>query len=304
MVLCSAQVGFHDNANWDVAARLFVLLEDPVASDNRTVAVGELGRTSIVILNDDKFPYGRDPAEIDSATGKVRHSEITVLWAFVMHLYRHFSHDTHMGLLYKTYPAVHWIICQLLMLLALNNAVDKENTITEFQYRTVIYILAAVYMTSLTLQTVASWSFFALRLGGKARKHLREAVLTTMIHLTETSCSRFGPGQLLGVASEEVECTVLVCWRQLFGLWEQFVYVLALTSLASYLVAGTPALYFIPLFLLLGDAIVFYLRAPRQVELSEVCPVPAPPNILMLSCVIMFVRRISVQSMNGKIWWD
>ena len=276
VVACrSMQVVFHHNDHWDVAARLFVLLEAPVASDGRPVAVGELGRTSIVILNDDKFPNGKDPAAIDPETGQIQHNEITVLWAFVMHLYRHFSHDAHMGLIYKLYPAVHWIMCQLLMLLALNNAVEVKDTITTFKYRGVIYILAGVYMASLTAQTIASWRFLALRLGGKARKHLREAVLATMIHLTEKSCATFGPGQLLGVASEEVEGTVQVCWRQLFVLWEQIVYVIALCALAAYLVAETPALYSIPVFLLVGDAAVFYSRSRVQVELSEVldlCP--------------------------------
>jgi len=276
MTLCDVQVIFRANSNWDVAARLFVTLESPVADDGRDVAVGELGTTSIVILNVDKFPNGKDPAEVNPETGKPRHNEVAILWAFVMHLYRYFSHDAHMGLIYRMYPAVHWIMSQLLMLLALNNAVDIKDNITAFEYRSVMYALAIIYLTSLTIQTIASWRFLALRLGGQARRHLREAVLATMLHMTEKSGAKFGPGQLLGVAAEEVEITVLVCWRQLFALWEQLIYVVALCALTAFLVASTPTLYCIPFLLLLGDCVVFTSRSSRQVELSEVPPSPSP----------------------------
>jgi len=83
-------------------------------------------------------------------------------------------------LLYHIYPALHWTVGQLMMLLALNVAFATDPS--PYEYRTLMYGLGAAYVLSLAVSTWSSWQLIELRLAGKARMILREAVIGTQCY--------------------------------------------------------------------------------------------------------------------------
>jgi len=98
--------------------------------------------------------------------GEIKHGEVDICWAFFKHLFTNFKTEAHWGCFYKLYPAIHWIVQQLMLFFALNMAFKKQSTITEQEFRTWIYVVGAVYGTSLGLWSLAQQGFVELRLGG------------------------------------------------------------------------------------------------------------------------------------------
>ena len=105
--------------------------------------------------------------------------------------------SAHMGLALHIYPAFHWGVTQLMVLMALNVAfefVNDEDEVSpinpneseqKMKFRTVMYIMSAVYVGSLMIETFAQWELHEQRLGGKARMLLRRAIVGTVLRITE-----------------------------------------------------------------------------------------------------------------------
>ena len=65
---------------------------DSVTSKGWMANVGDLARTTLVVLNDDSFPQGVDPEELDE-DGALKNTGMSVVKAFAQHMYN----DLHSG---------------------------------------------------------------------------------------------------------------------------------------------------------------------------------------------------------------
>lgn len=122
------------NHEWTTESLMYVQLKNPTSC----LALG-LELTTIVILNQDKFPSGIDPnarkvmrkKEMDGyeETGKDTsgviddgedyYSEIRIVYAFFMHNVVLLTNETKWGILYKMWPAFAWLLETFLIYFAI-----------------------------------------------------------------------------------------------------------------------------------------------------------------------------------------
>ena len=149
------------------------------------------------------------------------------------------------AMLYHIYPALHWAVEQLMMLLALNVAFAKPLSV--YEYRTLMYGLGAAYILSLAISTHSSWQLIELRLGGKARMILREEIIGTVMRLTEDEIERNPTGKVVAIAVDTVEQAIRRCWLGVFMLWEKTVFLLVMITYTAYVTTKQPFLILIPI---------------------------------------------------------
>jgi ABC-type multidrug transport system fused ATPase/permease subunit len=230
------------------------------------VGIGDLPKATIVILNDDDFPSAMGPETMEG--DHLKYSEGQIVTAFANHLWQSLSSIGRWGMFFKIYPAIHWVMTQLLMLLSINIAykehvvADKDQT----KFRTVMFSLAGAYLVSLGIWMLASWEFIELRLGGKSRMILKKAIAGTMLQLTEEEQEEFPAGEVIGITTDVVDNCVTKGWTGLFAMWQQLVTLAVLTAYTAYVTRKTPYLLAIPVIQLVVDYLVYWFRSAEQVN--------------------------------------
>ena len=173
-----------DNDEWNLEALELVHLKNPSSN----AQLGDLQTATVCILNEDVFPHDEDDCEDAMAMVK----------AFFLHMYHDLRSDTNLGLFLRVYPALAWVVTQLVLLFALRKAIPNKD-------EQLVAILAGCYVTSTLLWHICMDSFENMKLGGKARMILRRAVVGTLLQLTNAEGEKFTSGKCLAIMSEQVE---------------------------------------------------------------------------------------------------
>jgi len=266
--MTEVDVAIADDESWSLETKQHMLITEVKSHGSRKAGIGDLPKSTIVILNDDAFPMGCDPEE-KNADGDFKYSEGDVIRTFATHIWGELSVPGTMGIIYKMYPAIHWVMTQLLMLLAINIAF-KEHVNDTKMFRTVMFSLGGAYVVSLGLWMLASWEYIELRLGGKSRMLLKKAIAGTMLQLTESEQEEFPTGEIIGITTDVVNSCVGCGWTGLFAMWEFLFTLIVLTAYTAYAVRKTPYLLLIPLVQLIVDYAVYVWRSPEMVAKAMV----------------------------------
>lgn len=102
--------------------------------------------------------------------------------AFLKHMMEYFPSETTWGLLYKCYPCISWLVNSLVILLTINVVIIDGKKGSE--YKLAMFKIAAAFVLNVLLGNIAAERYNELRLGGKAKAHLRTAILNVNIQLT------------------------------------------------------------------------------------------------------------------------
>ena len=108
-----------------------------------------------------------------------------------------------------------------------------------------------------------------LRLGGKSRKLLREQITGTMIELTVQERENYPTGELLSIAHECVDESVVRIWAGMFALFENLFFLVVMSCWTGYLVQKQIYLLAIPFIQMFLDYFVMRYRMDDQAELSN-----------------------------------
>jgi len=258
-------IRIRDDESWSLETKQYVFITKVESKGEVECKIGDLKRGTIVILNDDAFPMGCDPNK-KTEDGELVHGENAIVKAFATHLWQSLHYEGTMGMIYKIYPSLHWVMTQLLMLLSINLAFKDyaadENTAN---FRTIMYSLAGAYVVSLGLWMLASWEYIELRLGGKSKMILKKACVGTMLQLTEEANNEFPPGTVLSVTNAGVDNAIKLCWTGMFGMWDECVSFVVVTAFTAYVIRKTPYLLLIPVVQLACDYVVYYYRSPETI---------------------------------------
>ena len=95
---------------------------------------------------------------------------------------KYFPSETKWGLLYKCYPCISWLINALVILLTINVVINDGQRGRHYHFA--MFQIAAAFVLNVLLGHIAAEQYNALRLGGKAKAHLRTAILNVNLQLT------------------------------------------------------------------------------------------------------------------------
>jgi len=122
----------NNETRWNPESIVLVKLSDCVNG-----VIGELNTASVVVLNDDRFPggasarpqsalrFGLTPAPLSPGLESTDDA-VQVLREFVRHLWYQFPEDSWKGIGYRTYPAVGFVVDQIVMMFALNAILERN----------------------------------------------------------------------------------------------------------------------------------------------------------------------------------
>jgi len=242
------ELSIMDNMEWNCACVQHVTLTNPVPAEN--VQFGELVTTSVVILDDDAFPYGEE----DHA------SNFKVVVAFARQMMVFLWPETWRGMIIMAFPAIVWLTTQLMIDLALNHAFKNDE-------KADIYVMSVMYMVVLVINHMMQIWKDEQRLDGKGRLILRSAAVETSLQLTALSSEIFPAGTVMGIIAEDIAEVLDKCWIGLFKFWGQVVQIIVLIAWTAYITRESPALLLIPLSQFVCNVVVLYFRINEQIRL-------------------------------------
>ena len=157
---------------------------------NESWVRGDVYFATIVTLNQDIFPSNVPKDAPPSKT----------IIGFIKQNYSLLPHATKLGLAYRTYGAVYFIISDIIRLLLLevvfrrpSNAKDSKLpepselfrpiTGTTEYHTAMLWGLACIYIANFALNHFFDRQFLRLKLGGKARNRLRRAVMEIILQV-------------------------------------------------------------------------------------------------------------------------
>jgi len=202
---------------------------------------------TIYILNDDVFPH--DESEKEDA--------VKIVKAFFQHIYHDLTSDTNLALCLRIYPALSWVVNQLVILLTLKVVIPNDDM-------QALAIVVGVFVVNTLIWHINMDMFEDIRLGGKARMILRRAILGTVIQLTTVEAERFPTGTALGILDTQVENCVGVCYLGALNIYASTILLVAMTGLSAYLTRKTPFILPIPFVMLIIDIVILYCRIGGQ----------------------------------------
>lgn len=276
-----------DNTEWSPDEHLEVHLFNP--SEN-LVFVDELTYTTVVILNDDKFPHGLNPNQMKKdkqgvLTDEFEHGQINILFHFLMHNYDLFRTETHKALLLLVYPSVSWSIETFIVwfVISLSTVVgtgpiykaheaqglNKYENI-DMSARALLILLGIIWFVNTLIEQHLNHCLAELRLGGKAKKKLRSAILSMSLELTEKNAENFSSGRVSSIVDAQVSEAVHKGWLAAFHVYMSILKCLMGIAWVVFLVwmSKTYSVLTIPVLIFFVDAVIFILRNQTQAELT------------------------------------
>jgi len=205
--------------------------------------------------------------------------------AFFLHFWHDLHRETIIGMAWRMYPAIQWLVTQIMLMMAINVAVPESN-------KNMLLGLATGYVISVSIWHFSVNAFENLRLGGKSRMILRRALVSTMIQLTNQAAEDYPSGECLSIMAQAVEDATMECWTGIIGLWGSFVQLVVITGLNIYSCRRMPLLIIIPFAMMAIDSLVLWMRVEKQVE--KFAKFEAADNLWKASVIEMVEARSAI----------
>mmetsp|Transcript_29159 Transcript_29159/g.78242 ORF Transcript_29159/g.78242 Transcript_29159/m.78242 type:complete len:446 (-) Transcript_29159:56-1393(-) len=270
-------IPIHDDPYWNTEGIMMVDLWVHKGKAD----VGDIHRTTIVVLNDDKFPMNvEDPT-----------NEYEMVKGFIMHNYHLLHNEVWWCVAYKMVPAITWVCSAVLFKTTLDmlnycvtsSAIDddsehksyaKQNMFSFFNWIEddeagdcvegsikVVWVFAFLYIINHGIAFTVDCSIGDLGLGGKAARALRTGIFSVMLQFTRESDEAFPTGRVMKIMESQTEAAVKLTWLNCFTLVEK---IFSLFVVSCYIIAmgiseGGNMLFVcvLPLVVIAGQAVVF-----------------------------------------------
>lgn len=246
-------VSIPNDEQWNVTAGLNV----EIYNLSEFCYLGEIPVTTVAMLNDDTFPAQLPPEKL-SLEGAWH--QFAVVLAFCSHNHYLFRREVRLGFLYRTYPAIDFLVQRMLMVAVVNAVLEKRSQVYFIAY-------AIVYICNMMLAYAADRQFRFLRIGSKATRSLRTALVSTLIQLTPEEAERQTTGLTQRVVDDQVQRAVARTWTGVFDMYTDVARLVVMVAISFWLVSGVSAglfVYFIPVVMVLCDAVIFLQNIVKQ----------------------------------------
>ena len=214
---------------------------DPIAAQGKFV-LGDLWRSRVVVLNDDKFPQRAENLQ----------NRGDVIIKFVQHNYLLFRGKVHAAFFWQLAPGISFVIDQFITQYAIKTVTlaynIRSNGGDTGPYQSYITTLGCLYFCNFLLEYFADVKFTRLRLGGAAAKHMRGLCMDTVIQLSPSSQEIFDVGRVMKTSEVAVDGAIGASWMQCFDLYANLVKLICMilfimyTAYAQAKLSRTPAL--------------------------------------------------------------